>query len=222
MMYMPHMKYVFVRVVVALLGAPLLLAPAVAYAETAPSLTADAGIGVSATASAANAEVTVFTRENVRAQPDANGNSTSTAAREAAFGTAVSAEAKLLRTRAAAILDSDAKVSAVGFSAQEVSLEYRQPARLFGFVPVLIPVAVTVNASGTATVRYPWYRFLLAGDEAGLAVKAQAAVDREFGTAGVAAEAGFSAAMQARLLDSLHATMENEFGTEGSVDASSQ
>lgn len=222
--HMSYMKYALIRLAAAFLGAPLLLAPAMAYAQ-APSLTAEAGVDVSATASAANAAgVTVFTRENVQAQISATaiGNSTSTAAREAAPGTAISAEARQLRTRAATILASDAKVSAVAFSAQGVSLEYRQPAKLFGFVPVFVPVTVTVNASGSATVRYPWYRFLLAGDEAGLAVKAQAAVDKEFGAAGAAGEAGFSAATQARLLDSLHATMKNEFGAEESASASSE
>lgn len=125
-----------------------------------------------------------------------------------ATGTATTAEDGTLSAHVRSRLAADARIDSVALSAQQVSLTYRVPTKLFGFIPVETPLRVTVRANGTTTVSYPWYGFLLTGNQAGLTLRAQAAAQAVIATP--PASDTLSAQTQSTLLDSLTAALAVE------------
>lgn len=118
-----------------------------------------------------------------------------------------------LQTHATFLVASDANISSVAASAEKVAIEYREPAKLFGFIEVEAPITVAVSASGTATVEYPWYGFLLTEKEDLLSAKVQYAVSAVRDTsypASTTATTTLSVEEQADLLDTVHGILLTE------------
>ncbi|NNM83619.1 hypothetical protein HKL94_00130 [Candidatus Parcubacteria bacterium] len=212
------MKNVFFRGSFVSLVALLPLAPVV-HAQIVPSLTADTGVHASLDASA-NADgggAFVITHTNAQAMLSGNSSAQTTTNARASLGSSSSAT---LHTHAAALVASDTNVSSVTLSPQKVTLSYKEPAKLFGFIGVWVPVSVSVGATGTTTVAYPWYSFLMSTNQAALTIRAQAAVDKEM----VAASSSnrLSANMQTRVLDSLHAVLSSEANIGATTSTSTQ
>ncbi len=103
-------------------------------------------------------------------------------------------------------LADDARIDSVMLSSKQVSLTYRVPTKLFGFINVQTPLQVTVSADGTTSVTYPWYGFLLTGNQAGLTLRAQAAAQSVIASPSVSGT--ISAQTQATLFDSLTTALE--------------
>ena len=198
------------------LVAALMAVPAATYAETSAkvsagidaALTDGATAGLTGSATGTVIAPIVITHDSAKADLDVSGNitddnsasSSSTASRaylEAGASNDLQAHAK-------ALVSSDQNVSSVSLSSTTVSMTYREPAKLFGFIKVHVPVQVTINTAGTATVSYPWYGFLLATNQAGLSIQAQALAQQN-----ASAAATFTQHDEAKILDSLHTVLSN-------------
>lgn len=154
-----------------------------------------------------------------------------------------------LRAYISAEMAADTDVEAVQTSSDTVSITYREPARLLGFIPVSLRATATVDATGDVSIHYPWYGFLYAkstGDlETALEARVRTLVAASGGAAagtqlsgsgstsastseGMAADVGadmmaagsFTAATQAELVAEMRAAMEQAFSTSASADAS--
>lgn len=127
-----------------------------------------------------------------------------------------------LRAYASGVLQSDTRIERADLSAEAVTVEYEQPGRLFGFVPVAVTVTATVDSSGNVTVDYPWYGFMVALEQSEREVESslenQIRTTLASGGFEASAEAGLSAQAQAEILRelqaSLAATVEGGAGTE--------
>ena len=94
----------------------------------------------------------------------------------------------------AAEMKADKNISSVESASGEVAVTYKQPAKLFGFIPVTIAATATVDASGNVEVSYPWYAFLMVTNESDLEARIQDSVDA---TLGANAQLGAGAALNA-------------------------
>ena len=81
----------------------------------------------------------------------------------------------------AAEMKADKNISSVESASGEVAVTYKQPAKLFGFIPVTIAATATVDASGNVEVSYPWYAFLMVTNESDLEARIQDSVAAELG-----------------------------------------
>ncbi|MBU6323528.1 MAG: hypothetical protein KGI41_00685 [Patescibacteria group bacterium] len=199
--------------------------PAFAFAaETGPdmalSATGTASVGVGAAVSD-DASGILVTHESAKAMLSADGGisaSGTPAASASHTGTSspqgAASPVDGLRAHADAMAAGDAQVSSVKLSPAQVSLAYDEPAELFGFIGMRLPVQVSVSAAGVTTMTYPWYRFLFSTDSVGLSVRTQAAVASVL-PAHVSASGGFTLSEQARILDALHGALENPVSTGG-------
>lgn len=105
---------------------------------------------------------------------------------------------------ATASLKRDANMVSIESSQDEVSVEYREPARFLGFIPMTITSEATVESDGTVEVDRPWYRFLIALDRDASDTEAaiHASVDPMI-SADANVSAGFSDQMIARIVDAI-------------------
>jgi hypothetical protein len=130
-----------------------------------------------------------------------------------------------------AIKQSDSHVANVAIGSSTVSVSYKEPARLFGFIPTDINVTAQADQHGDVTISYPWYRFLfgLSSDSAALHASAEAqahaatasAVQRESAsttatTTAIDTNASFSAQLKAALLNALHLAFQAQVNTQAS------
>ena len=81
----------------------------------------------------------------------------------------------------AAEMKADKNISSVEAASGEVAVTYKQPAKLFGFIPVTIAATATVDASGNVEVSYPWYAFLMVTNKSDLEARIQDSVSAELG-----------------------------------------
>ncbi|MCE9643632.1 hypothetical protein K8Q93_00045 [Candidatus Parcubacteria bacterium] len=83
-----------------------------------------------------------------------------------------------LNAYASSAVRADKNIDGVVLSDSGVMVRYMQPAKLFGFIPVSVTVTTEVDSQGTVSVKYPWYRFLVAvGDKEELETVIQSRVD---------------------------------------------
>jgi hypothetical protein len=148
-----------------------------------------------------------------RASAEASGSGSSTVSSPA------SVQSKSdLSAYASGVVRADTDVSNASLSAKAVSLAYRQPAKLFGFIPVYLQATATVNADGSTNVSYPWYAFLTTKDSATLESDVRVAT-KDTVSANADVNAGFSAATQAKLLAEMRDAMKARLQADTSVDA---
>jgi hypothetical protein len=65
-----------------------------------------------------------------------------------------------LKSYIATNLAHDDNIKSITAESAKTETVYKQDGRLLGFIPVKMNVRSTVNADGTAKVRYPWYKFM--------------------------------------------------------------
>lgn len=126
-----------------------------------------------------------------------------------------------LKAYVASQMRSDTNLSAVETTSSDVAVTYKQHGRFLGFIPVTLDATATVDQNGQVTMHYPWYSFLTTTDRADVQAKLQAQVDamtgQTSGTASTTAAIQLTAEEQARLIEGMRSTLNNEFNA--SVDA---
>lgn len=202
------MRKITYYVIPMVLGIALSSIPAISFAQV--SIGTKVGIGAaltdgSSSSVAANAtsnasvEVPItITRTRATIKTDSGSTTTTT-----------SPLAASVQTRVKTLINSDEKVDAVSLSPDKVSMTYREPAKLLGFIGTRVPVEATIAANGTATVHYPWYSFLFATNQAGLSIEAQGIANDITSSTTAASTSEFSLATQAQLLTSLHTVLSS-------------
>ncbi len=123
-------------------------------------------------------------------------------------------------------MKADTNISSVAAASDNVAVTYKQHAKLFGFIPVIIDATANIDASGNVTVSYPWYAFLMATNKSDLEVKIQNRVTTEANVSGSAnatadaqAAAELSADAQARIVAAVKAAMQAELNADASASA---
>lgn len=206
-----------------------------AGAGTEASGTTTGGTGGSGSADAnatleANAAVTIEPMIITRAEVDA-GTVQATASSPSAVRTQAA-----LSGFVAAEMKADANISSVEAASNNVTITYKQPAKLLGFIPVTVNATATVDASGNVTVSYPWYAFLMATNKSDLEARIQSQVSADVdldasanaeanadasasaeATAQAAAE--LSAEAQARIVAAVKAAMQAQLNAELNASA---
>jgi len=128
-----------------------------------------------------------------------------------------------LSAYASGVVGGDKNVDAVAASEDSVSVSYKQPAKLFGFIPIFLSATATVKSTGETTVSYPWYAFLATTDSAMVESNVKAATAATL-AANAGADAKLSAATQAKLVEEIHAalksSLEASLAAQGSAGTS--
>jgi len=165
---------------------------------------------------------------------DVDGTATATSAETISVPEAVRTQADL-NAYASSAVRADKNIDGVVLSDSGVMVRYMQPAKLFGFIPVSVTVTTEVDSQGTVSVKYPWYRFLVAvGDKEELETAIQTRVDNALqthasatgqttisggltGSAVATTTVMLDAKMKAQLLSEVRSVMKS--AVEASVDA---
>ena len=132
----------------------------------------------------------------------------------------------------AAEMKADKNISSVEAASGEVVVTYKQPAKLFGFIPVTIAATATVDASGNVEVSYPWYAFLMVTNESDLEARIQSRVSADVNldvsanaeanadaNATAEATAQLTAEAQAKVVAAVKAAMQAELNAELNASA---
>lgn len=147
---------------------------------------------------------------------------------DAGTATAVSVSPASVRSGAdlsgfvAAQIAADKNVSGVESSSDNVSVTYKQRAKLFGLIPVTVNATATVLADGSVDVQYPWYAFLMATNEGELEAAIEGRVESVLSTgAGAEGDAGLelSSSAQATLISEVRSVMEQGLMADVAADA---
>ena len=113
-----------------------------------------------------------------------------------------------LDTYARSLIQSDPNIVRVSLDNENVSLWYRDRARLLGFIPVTVSARASIDSDGTVDVSYPWYSFLTIRNSVGLES------DLNMTAGSIArAEGGvvLSAPAQARVLNAARSVMQAHY-----------
>jgi hypothetical protein len=122
-----------------------------------------------------------------------------------------------LRSYAVVSMKSDDNIRGMTFSGNDVEVDYREPGKFLGFIPVSITAMADANADGAVTVSHPWYDFLVAKDDTAIESSLSAGVGP---MASASASGKFSYASEARIADAMKVAIKRALAS--SVSASAQ
>lgn len=109
-------------------------------------------------------------------------------------------------------LEADGNVTVATSSTDEISLSYLEPAKLFGFIPMQVPVTATAKSDGNLSVDYPWYGFAVKGEKEKVAGKLEESIGAKLDSQN---GASFSASFQAYILNAMQSAFDSIFkGTQ--------
>lgn len=137
-------------------------------------------------------------------------------AESAELGSASVSSGEDLSLYATSKMKRDANIESVDVSGDRVSVEYRRKARFLGFIPASIRANAEITSDGEVDIDYPWYRFLFAVDGTADA-EAQLKASVQELMAGSGAGAGFTARLEAEIIDAIHAAFSGSLAA--SADA---
>ncbi len=123
-----------------------------------------------------------------------------------------------LSAYASGMLKADTDANDAELSSSAVTLGYKEPAKLFGIIPMYVNVTATVNADGQTYLNYPWYTFFGVTDSDSL----QASIETATATtvaADATASSGLSPAAQAQVLAEIHDAMKSNLQSSMAVNA---
>lgn len=122
-----------------------------------------------------------------------------------------------LKSYAVAAMKSDGNIRGMSFSDNSVEVDYREPGRLFGFIPVSVTAMANVNSDGSVTVTHPWYDFLIAKDDTNL----QSTLAANVGPMATANASGqWSYATEAKIADAMKSNLESSNNVSASTQTS--
>jgi len=157
--------------------------------------TVHAGVGISGSASSSNTDTGSNTNVN------ASGSAGSNTSVQAGSPADVVGQAET-------VINTDVQAQAANAGPQQVELTYASHAKLFGFIPVVIPVHAQAKVDGTVSVQYPWYSFLLATNKTDLHANLPAALQHDLSEN---TQSSLSAQTQATPLNDMSSVMTNSF-----------
>lgn len=105
----------------------------------------------------------------------------------------------------ASIVEQDENASRIFLGQNDsVSLTYREPAKYLWFIPGAIDTTVTVFSTGSTSIAYPWYDFIVSKDHAQLESNARVFAGRiaQF-------ESAASVEVKARIISALRLVMKD-------------
>ncbi len=105
-----------------------------------------------------------------------------------------------VKSHSEAAMKADTDLTAVENASDSVSVSYREPAKLFGFIKVHVSATAEARADGSVSVTYPWYAIIMTKDRVGL----ENSVKAHVGTA-ASADSTLSANTRIHLIDLLQA-----------------
>lgn len=100
------------------------------------------------------------------------------------------------------VVKGDDNAQSVVVSSTTVQTTYQLPAKFLWAIPTTLPANVTVNASGTVTVSYPWYGFLYSKKDKELKTELE-------GVASTTASTTLSVSVQAHLINALFSVLKD-------------
>ncbi len=122
--------------------------------------------------------------------------------------------AAALEAYAGSSVKDDERLESAALENNELTVRYKTDAKFLGFIPASIMVTATVDAEGNATVRYPWYAFLMPTYESRAELEAriekeQSAIRDELAETAVAGggEASVEARQWALMLERLRSSL---------------
>ena len=126
-----------------------------------------------------------------------------------------------LETYITAVAQSDENFRSAEAAKNEVSVRYKERAKLFGFIPVAITAKAMADTDGNVRVRYPWYRFLLSLEDDKIQSRVESRVNAVLLSGGAQnTQAEFSAETQARLVNEIRQALRESYqGTTVEVNA---
>jgi hypothetical protein len=119
----------------------------------------------------------------------------------------------------------DKNVDQIQATPDTVAVTYREHAKLFGLIPVVVDTTAIVNADGTITVSYPWYGFLLSTNndlKAKVQDRVQTALNAHASAnANASANAGvnLTASERAQLISEVRAAMAETLSVNANASA---
>lgn len=140
-----------------------------------------------------------------------------------------------LESYAAATMHADERLESLEMNGSGMDMRYRKPARFLWIIPASLTARVSVDTDGDATVRYPWYSFLMATDESRADLEAriraeitsiqdsmQVAADAEAaGTASTGLKGDPEIRRWARIIESVYAAVSGAVRADASAQAAS-
>ncbi len=116
----------------------------------------------------------------------------------------------------ASSVKTDANIKNIEVDKDKVSISYKERARFLGIFPINVHSRTEVNAKGEVKVTYPWYRFLTAlKNDASI----QADLASRFQNLNGSANAEFSAAARAHILNDLRTYLRERAEAEAKIEA---
>lgn len=114
-----------------------------------------------------------------------------------------------LSAYARSIMSADENIVKIEYGEDEVSIWYREPAELLGFIPITVTTKATVSADGEIEIDRPWYDIFVETEEDSsledILSSTAGTIARAEGTAELSSNA------QARLLNALRAGMKMRY-----------
>ncbi len=138
--------------------------------------------------------------------------------RQAPSPSSVSTDAEL-KTYATGMLRADKNLSKVRFADDEVTLWYKQQAKLIGIIPITLHAKATATESGDVELRYPWYKFLTTAEREALEAKLEA---RAHAALESAADVTATANAKARLASELRMALAEQHELDAALDGELQ
>jgi hypothetical protein len=102
-----------------------------------------------------------------------------------------------LRGFAATEVRNDNNLNGIKIASDKIEVDYKQPARFLGIIPMMVSVGVDVNSDGSVSVDYPWYSFLALTNKADLEASIESEVKAFLEDYGVSSASSASLAANA-------------------------
>ncbi len=109
-----------------------------------------------------------------------------------------------LSAYAAGVMHSDDNIQNVQMSSSSVIMNYKQPGRFLGFIPVTVSTQAQVNQDGSVSISHPWYDFLAMTNDSAIRTSIQAQLQQSMASTTPGGDIAFSPQMQAQIMADMH------------------
>ncbi|MEN9912601.1 MAG: hypothetical protein RLY66_9 [Candidatus Parcubacteria bacterium] len=114
---------------------------------------------------------------------------------------------------------SDKNVKKVESDDDSVSVSYKVPVKLFGFIPMGMVIRTTVGAAGDVKVSHPWYSFFATSDDNDAENDIKTEINTVINAYGVSGETKLSTSTKSAFIKAIHDVLKGAFETNASTSA---